>query len=355
VFPIPIKAASILGLANEGTNTADVSLIGLQFEIWNSTKTTRKGVVLCTGLVGGEPTQINVKNNGSTVITVEDDDCFIVSGNAFGEGTEAPEAWADELNKIWGSTQIFKTPVEVTGTLYQAALKGYSDELARLRIQKQKNHKFDIERAFWTGDSVLGLGMGAGETFDDKARTDANGKKVRTTMGIITALNKYGKTTGDEQNIFAVDPATYDYKKLQDDFSKVFQFDFEKGVRTAMCGMAALNYFSNLSNTQGFVNKSGWSVKVGDIKKDTLGYDFRYLETPAGVLKLVYAPALRKQYSNKMVVLSGEDLKIMQYRPSKFQANIKTENAYDGIKDQFMSDLGLGISNLHKFNMFTVG
>jgi len=351
---VPIKATSIVGLANAGGNTADASMKGLQFEVWDSTKTTRKGVVLAIDTVSGQATQLTFKNQSPDAISVAADDYFIVSGNARGEGTESPEAWADELSVIFGSTQIFKTPIEITGTLYEAALRGYSDELARLRVQKQKEHKFQIENALWKGDSVMGLGLGSGETLSDAARTDVDGKKVRTTMGVITAINRYGNTSGDEQNVFTINRTDYNYGNLQEDLTKVMQWDFEKGMRTAMCGMKAKNYFSNLANNQGFVGKSGWQVKVGDIKKDTLGYDFQMLETPAGILKLIYAPALRKQYEGYMVVLSPEDLKIKQYRGSKFQANIKTENAYDGVKDQYFSDLGIALTNIDKFALFKV-
>ena len=42
-----------------------------------------------------------------------------------------------------------------------------------------------------------------------------------------------------------------------------------------------------------------------------------------------------------------------QYRKPKFQANIKTDNAYDGVKDQYFSDEGIGISLIESHSMIT--
>jgi hypothetical protein len=179
-------------------SSGDSSYVGLECEVWNEARTTRKGVVLVTA-VGANT--VTVKNLTTTAITSEDNDVYIVIGNARGEGTTAPEAWADELKVVWNSTQIFRTPVEVTGTLYQASLRGANNELARLRAQKAAEHKMQMERAFMFGSSVIGTGLAdsrdgaSNESFSDSHRSDANGNLVRTTSGIITAIESYGSST----------------------------------------------------------------------------------------------------------------------------------------------------------------
>ena len=187
-----IGVDGIVGLAS----SVDSSYIGLECEVWNSAETTRKGVVLITSAPSSST--IKVKNLTSASISFANNDVFIVVGNARGEGTTSPEAWADELRVVYNSAQILKTPLEITGTLHAASLRGESSELARLRLQKSQEHKMQKERAFLFGQSAVGTNLDTAnaESFSDGHRTDADGKKVRTTMGLVTAIDKYGTSSG---------------------------------------------------------------------------------------------------------------------------------------------------------------
>ena len=82
------------------------------------------------------------------------DDYYLVIGNAHGEGSSAPDAWADELDVVYNSCQIFKTPLQVTGTLEAAVLRGESSELARLRRMKAQEHKMQKEKAHREADKT---------------------------------------------------------------------------------------------------------------------------------------------------------------------------------------------------------
>ena len=114
------------------------SYLGLEVEIYaddgsgNIDSTAYQGLGLVTTIVAGGAVTLtslgNPENANFYCGAVADNSHFLVQGNAFGEGTEAPEAWADELSVVFNSSQIFKTPVEVTGTLYEAALRGYTNE-----------------------------------------------------------------------------------------------------------------------------------------------------------------------------------------------------------------------------------
>ena len=339
----------IFGLAS----TVDNSYVGLEVECWSSDLSTLRGQGL---ILAASSPNLTICSLGAAFQTV-DDDIFYVIGNGQGEGTESPEAWADELQRVWNSTQIFKTPIEITGTLHQAALRGYSSELSRLRMEKNKEHKFQKEKAFLFGKNPVGINADqSGETFDDGYRTDANSNKVRTTYGIATALEDYGTTdvTDDDQNVFTIVEASYKYSNYVDDTEKVFQYIPEAGYKYALCGAGAMSYWSKLDGTSGFAGKSAWRVNLSDMKRDTLGFNYRVLETPHGILKLVPAPALRGPRNKYMLVLSDENLMLKQYRPPMFQANIKTDNAYDGIKDQYFSDEGVGITLLESHKLFKI-
>jgi hypothetical protein len=338
--------------------TADSSYLGLECEVWDTTEATLRGHVVITTVTDGDT--IKFKNLGTSAIDVADNDVFIVVGNAHGEGTVAANAWADELKVVWNSTQIFKTPLEITGTLEAAALRGESSELARLRLQKSQEHKMQKEKAFLFGGSPIGTGLAdsrdgtSSESFSDGGRTDANSNRVRTTMGLVTAVIKYGDTSGDDQSVFTVSEATYGYGDFVDDMEKVFQYVPESGAKIAFCGAGAMSYWSKLDGASGLAGNSAWNIDIGPSERNSLGFNYRQLETPHGVIHMVPTPALRGPYNKYMVVVSDENLFHSVYRPPVYQANVKTDDAYDGVKDQYMSDEGLGLTLIESHKIFKI-
>ena len=159
--------------------SADSSYLGLICEVYDSTKTTNRGVVVISSVVDSDT--IKVKNMTDGAIDIATDDYFCVIGNAHGEGSSAPDSWADELQVVYNSTQIFKTALQVTGTLQAAVLRGESSELARLRRQKAQEHKMQKEKAFLFGTRVGGTGLGeasygAGNRSSNIDETFADGK-----------------------------------------------------------------------------------------------------------------------------------------------------------------------------------
>lgn len=340
----------IVGLAS----SPDSSYIGLEIEIWNSAKSTKKGIGMVSAVASNGDLTIKALTGGT--IALADNDVCIVIGNARGEGSSSPDAWSDELSTVWNSCQIFKTPLQVTGTLEAAVLRGESSELARLRRQKGQEHKMQKEKAFLFGKRLGGTGLsGSSDSFADDGRTDADGNLIRTTYGLIPAIEEYGYTSGDDQNVFTCD-SSYAYADFVDDMEKVFQYVPEAGVKRAFVGAGALGYWSKMdTSTAGTLGKnSGWTVNLGDMKRDALGFNYRVLETPHGMLQLIPTPALRGPYNKYMVVVSEENLFHAQYRPMVYQANIKQDNAFDGVKDQFMSDEGLGVQLIESHKLFKI-
>jgi len=336
------------------------SYLGLEVEIYaddgagNIDPAAYQGLALITTIVVAGAVTLTSLGNATDANfycgAVADDSHFLVQGNAFGEGTEAPEAWADELSVVFNSSQIFKTPVEVTGTLYEAALRGYSDELARLRSEKSKTHKIQKEKAFLFGMRTTGIGGaannaggGTDSTFIDHI-SDAGSKIVRTTMGIIPALRRYGSTSGVAKNLIEIDEATYSYSNFVDDTEKVFRYVPSVGVKYGFAGAGMLSYWSKMEQTSGIHANSGWSVTIEGTQRDSLGFNYRTLITPHGQIRLIPTPALRGPYANTMLVIEKEQMQHIVYRKPMFQANIKTDNAYDGIKDQYFSDEGVGFT-----------
>ena len=334
-------------------SVADSSYVGLQVEIWAEDYSSKKGIALIKSVSAGAPTVVSLSGE----FAVADNDVALVIGNARGEGSSAPEAWSDELTTVWNSCQIFKTPLQITGTLEAAVLRGESSELARLRRMKAEEHKMQKEKAFLFGKRIGGTGLsGSGDSFADGGRVDGDGNIIRTTYGIIPALEDYGYASGDDQNKFVVGNS-YSYADFVDDMEKVFQYVPESGVKRAFCGAGALGYWSKMASASGsnvMSSNSGWTVNIGDMKRDALGFNYRVLETPHGMLQLIPTPALRGPYNKHMLVVSDENLFHAQYRPMVYQANIKTDNAFDGVKDQYMSDEGVGIQLIESHKLFTI-
>jgi hypothetical protein len=359
-----------------GLPTPDASWLGLEVEVWDSTETTKKGVAIVTTVTDSDTIQVTGVGNALDVVN---NDVFHVIGNAHGEGGYSPEAWADELKVVYNSCQIFKNPLEITGTLLEAALRGESSELARLRMQKSQEHKIQKERAFLFGKRIGGTGLGESayadgyrgsnvdETFADGGingpavgtiadPAGSGAGLVRTTYGIIPAIEAYGNstTTHDYQNIFTASEASYTYANFVDDMEKVFQYVPTSGVKKAFVGAGALGYWSKMAGNSGFAGNNGWSVNLGDMKRDGLGFNYRVLETPHGMLQLIPTPALRGPYNKYMLIVDDDNLFHSQYRASMYQTNIKTDNAYDGVKDQYMSDEGIGITNINSHSLIKI-
>ena len=359
-----LNVDGIVGL----NSTCDSSWLGLVVEIWDTTKTYKRATAIVSAIQDADEIKVKIIDTASgSDYDLVAEDWYIVIGNAQGEGSEAPEAWSDELQVVYNSTQIFKTPLQVTGTLEAAVLRGESSELARLRRMKAQEHKMQKEKAFLFGQRVGGTDLGGAaydagnrasdvaETFADGGRTDTAGNLVRTTYGIVSALDAYGEstTTHDAQNIFTVS-SSYAYGDFVDDMEKVFQYVPESGVKRAFCGAGALGYWSKMAGASGLAGNSGWTVSLGDMKRDALGFNYRVLETPHGMLQLIPTPALRGPYNKYMAVVSDENLFHAVYRPSIYQTNIKTDNAFDGVKDQYMSDEGVGIQLIESHHLFKI-
>jgi hypothetical protein len=357
-YTIPDDDTGVASVAIDGivglASSADSSYVGLVVEIWNSAETTNRGCAVITE----SSTTLTLKSLANGAISVSNDDICYIVGSAHGEGSSAPEAWSDELSVVFNSCQIFKTPLQITGTLQAAVLRGESSELARLRRLKGQEHKMQKEKAFLFGmrDDGTGLDLQDGSTsdsFNDAGRSDADGNLIRTTYGIVSAINQYGDSSGDDQSVFTVD-GSYAYGDFVDDMEKVFQYVPESGVKRAFCGAGALGYWSKMAGSSGLAGNSGWTVSLGDMKRDSLGFNYRVLETPHGMLQLIPTPALRGPYNKYMVAVSDENLFHAQYRPQQYQTNIKTDNAFDAVKDQYMSDEGVGIQLIESHHLFKI-
>lgn len=330
--------------------TIDESYVHLQFEVWDESGSTLKGVVLLTDDTGSATAKF--RNLGETAINTVDNDRFVCIGNAQEEGVVAPEAWADELVTVWNQTQIHRTPIEITGSLHQASLRGANKELARLRADKMAEHKIQIEKALLFGSSPLGTNLSSADTFTDLDKlVGDNSKVVRTTVGLLRALQLYGDSTAGAQyqSVFAVG-ATTEYGDLVDILETVFQYVPISGIKDSFLGAGALGWWSK----RAMEKNSGWVINQNSSERNIAGQKVRTLITPHGDINLVLTHSMKFEHKNQMLIVDPTNLEYVQYRPSKFAANIKTDDGFDGVKDEYFSDSGIGITNIKAHQLLEI-
>jgi hypothetical protein len=340
------------------------SLENVTFDVWDSSDTTNKGRVFVDNVDTGTG-EVTLKALGNptdadeAVAALADNDKLYMISSAHGEGDTAPEAYSDTLDVVWNSVQRERTAIEITEDLRRAALRGESSELARIRNEKQNEHKVKNSRNFLYGYRVGGIGgtaHRAGGTDDDSFLKDSSGNvlhiqdsdgnRVTTTMGWISALQRYGNDddTAIKQNWFDRDVSSYDFYDFVEDTEKLAQYA-DRDVMTAFCGAPVMSFWSS----KALDNTSGWQVQISDRQTSELGFSYRVLETPHLAIRLVKEPTLRgTPHAGKMLMPDLDYVGTAQYAPDTYESNILTDDAPDIQKDEIRSWKGLTLRLLER-------
>jgi hypothetical protein len=331
-------------------------LKGLQFDVFASSYSDYKGTVFVTSVSGNDVTFKSLGNptdlTNNRCDAMADDDIFRRRGSAFGEGTVGPDAFHDEIEVVYNSAQIFKTAIEVTGTLKATTnLRGYSSEVARLRREKTLEFAKQIDDALMFGVRSGGIGAGQGTESFATHQTDGT-NVVRTTMGVVRIMERYGTTSGDEQNSFTWTKATADWDTVLSALQKLFRIRPSTGRKMAYCGSGFLVWINQVGSN-GFLGNTSVTINLnGSAIENRFGLSVQELSTPFGTLEMVWSPGMDDGFYNEhAIIVDVENCGIKQFRPDTFMANVKTEDAYDGYKDVWQADLGLWLTNVAAHGM----
>ena len=340
-------------------STLTSGIVGLLCDVYASDgaptpqpKQPRLGQVVVYSFTSG--TSIYVKNVGKAAFTIPDPAFLEVVGSAFGEGSSAPEAIQNELKTVWNQCGIQRTSVQITDVLKKAALRGEVKELLRLRDVALKTHQklTELELMFSTSAIGTNLGHDGTDTFGDGVVTDSDGNVIRTSYGIASAILNYGSSDSSsiDQNIFAINPASYTYSNFVDDSYKILKYN-EKKAQPLFAGYKLMNYWSKMSGPggNGLSGKSNWNLvgMFSNTKSGRLGFNFRELETPSGILQLVPTQSLDDSpWAGHGFAPSAENMFYAEYEPLKYAQNIKTDNNPLLQKDEWISQVGNGITNI---------
>jgi len=353
--------SNALTIANQVgiSSTVDSAYLGLVCEIWDSTKTTKRGAVVITTA----STTIACKTLKASAITTVSGDYFIVMGRVRGEGSVAWAGESKELDVLWNSTAFLSDSCEITGDLYDAAtLRGYSQDLAFQREEMFKRYTDYMEKSLLTSYSTVGTNMNGSDTFSEASlRTisdpDSVSGSIRTTYGYIPVLEDYGTTYTDggaldpDTNTFKIDSAGMSFGDLIA-YNEVI---FDKRETDEAFGFAGRGALTKIAQkiTSGD-DKMTWKgqVALGSAQRNLkLGFRQIELETIHGTWYLVPTRSLRNQYNNYIVIPDQNNIGVAVFKADEYKNNVKTDNDYDGVKDTIKAKKGLWMQLLKRHHM----
>ena len=330
------------------SSTVDGSYLGYVCEIWNSTKTTKRGLVIITT----SSTTIKCKTLKATAITTVSGDYFIVVSRFRGEGAVALVAPKKQLSVVWNSTALISDSAEVTGDNFAAAtLRGYSSDMGFQRQEMFKRYKNFTEQALMKSVSTVGTNFGGSGTFSEaslRTITDADSVSgsVRTTYGYIPILEDYGTTyqgagaIDEDTNIFKVAGSSVTYNN----YIKYCEIIFDKRDMDEALAFSGRGHITTIAQKVADGDKKfGWlgKMQLGDAEWNKLGFNMRALETNHGVLWLVPTKSLRNAYNNWQLIPNLDHIGIARFRPDEYKNDVKQDDDYDGVKDTMKASKGL--------------
>lgn len=253
------------------------------------------------------------RNVGGTSHNIGDGDNVIIGGFADSEGGNSPTAISFDPTTDYNYTQIFKTAVQVSGTLQNTYLRTGDKEQEQL-TKALKLHMADIERAMFFGQ-----------------RHEANGSSAqptRYTGGLTNMITNVtdGASFGATAN--TITEKEFDRLLIEDIFA------YGSTEKVAFCGARVI---SNLME----VGKNRWQPTQID---NAYGVSLSRYTTYAGDLLVYMHPMFRQipGMDQEMVVLDMNELKYryLQGRDTQLVRDIQTPD-FDGVKHMYMTECGL--------------
>jgi len=252
------------------------------------------------------------RNIGGTSHQIADDAVLVIAGHADQEGGTSPTAISFDPTTDFNYTQIFKTAVQVTGTLQNTYLRTGDKEQEQL-TKALKLHMGDIERAMFFGKKHEANGTTASPT--------------RYTGGLFTEITNVtdGASYGATAN--TITEKEFDKLLIEDIFA------FGSSEKVAFCGARVI---SNLME----IGKNRWQPTQID---NAYGVSLTRYTTYAGDLLVYMHPMFRQTgMTEEMVILDMGELKFryLQGRDTQLIRDVQA-NDFDGVKHMYMTECGL--------------
>ena len=253
------------------------------------------------------------RNIGGTSHQIADDANLIIGGFADTEGGSAPIAISFDPTMDFNFTQIFKTAVQVTGTLQNTYLRTGDKEQEQL-TKALKMHMSDIERAMFFGK-----------------RAEVNGSTasplrftggLRNSITTVTDAASYGASSN------VITEKEFDRLLIENIFA------YGGSEKVAFCGARVI---SNLME----IGKNRWQPTQID---NAYGVSLSRYTTYAGDLLVYMHPMFRQvpTMDKEMIILDMSELKYryMQGRDTQLIRDVQAPD-FDGVKHMYQTECGL--------------
>lgn len=254
---------------------------------------------------------------GSTAAAVADNEVLSIAGFADQEGGTAPTAISFDPTTDFNYTQIFKTAVQVTGTLQNTYLRTGDKEQEQL-TKALKLHMGDIERAFFFG-----------------TRAEVNGSTAsptRSTGGLMSLITNITDCASATATTNKMTEKEFDRFLVEDIFA------YGSNEKIAFAGPRCI---SNMME----IGKNRWQPTQID---NAYGVAFTRYTTFAGDLLVYMHPMFRQisALSQEMIILDMNHLnyRYMNGRDTQLIRDVQS-NDFDGVKHMYMSECGLEMTH----------
>lgn len=263
---------------------------------------------------------------GSDKANVASGDYILIVGTRNAEGADVPSAITHDASVITNYTQIFRTPLHLTGTAKETYLRT-GDIQTELKRMAAERHAIEQEWAWIFGKKQ-----------QTAVATGGTGLYERTTQGFIERLGSTNVTDFSE----VVTKSAWE-SFLED----IFLVPNSKDEKLCLCGNRALTSLNAMAQAYGHIDL----VPTGD----TYGLKLMRWETPYGTLYLKGHPLLSQNpaFNDWGLVV---DTSNMVYRPlknrdTKFLKDRQSPGA-DAIIHEFMTEAGLEIRHASTHGLF---
>ena len=269
-------------------------------------------VMRATGAPSGNAIAV-ARNIGGTTHQIADGANIIIGGHADSEGGSSPTAVSFDPTTDFNFTQIFKTAVQVSGTLQNTFLRTGDKEQEQL-TKALKMHMSDIERSMFFGKRHEENGNTASPT--------------RYTGGLTNSI--VNVTDGASYGASANTITEKEFDRLL--IENIFAYGSTEKV--AFCGARVI---SNLME----VGKNRWQPTQID---NSYGVSLSRYTTYAGDLLVYMHPMFRQVpgMDQEMIVLDMNEIKYryMQGRDTQLIRDIQSPD-FDGVKHMYQTECGL--------------
>jgi hypothetical protein len=301
--PAPVSDAVNNGAGYADNATSIVVDNGAYFSVNDIVKVPRTGEVMRVTAVSTNTLTVTRAYGETTAAALVDNDPLLIIGNASAEGASARDYKNNDATNAYNFTEIFKTTVELSGTLDASQLYGGKDRNFQRKV-KGIEHMLQIERSFLFGE-----------------RKEDTTNKIRTTRGLLGFLTENIVDAG----------GTLTEAEFESFCEAVFRYGSNKKLLLASPKViSVINQFA--------------SGKLQMVPTDkTYGIAVTKYLSAHGELMLVKHNLLEGTvYGGYAIAIDPENVKYryLQGRDTTLRTDIQAPDV-DGFKDEYLTEAGL--------------